>query len=82
MDVPEIIPVPITPEVRKNLTPAAVKRSEPPFHDPERQDSDEERRSKKRRGGRDSPCDVPAETDPDAGPDGGARRGTRVDIHV
>lgn len=34
MEVPEIIPVPLMPEIQKNLIPAAVKRSEPPIFGP------------------------------------------------
>lgn len=50
MDVPEIIPIPLQPEVQKNLTPSAVKRSEPPIFDPE-QDGNHEEHKKKRKSG-------------------------------
>lgn len=52
MEVPESIPIPLEPEIQKNLIPAAVKRSEPPFFEPEREGNGE-RQGKKRKRGRD-----------------------------
>ncbi len=79
MNVPEIIPIPLQPEVQKNLTPAAVKRSEPPIFDPER-DGGSEKREKRRKSGRRarrnprSPDDRPQSDEPD--------RGTRINIRA
>lgn len=80
VNVPEIIPIPLQPEVQKNLTPAAVKRSEPPIFDPEREDGSEEEREKRRKSGRraqrhpQNPDDPPQSNEPG--------RGTRINIRA
>ncbi|MDP6977449.1 MAG: hypothetical protein QF570_02470 [Myxococcota bacterium] len=54
MDVPEIIPVPLAPDTQKSLTPSAVKRSHPPFHDPRKEgEGQADARKKRQRAGGD-----------------------------
>ncbi len=77
MEVPETIPIPQQPEVQKNLTPAAVKRSEPPIFDPERDGSDEKPRKKRKRGHRSG--HEPGEQDDRSQPDD-PDRGGRINI--
>jgi hypothetical protein len=69
----------MVPEVQKNLTPAAIKRSEPPFFDPEREGKAEGQRKKRRR--RRHPR--PDAGEPGAGtPSDEPGRGSRVNIRA
>ncbi len=77
MDIPEAIPIPQQPEVQKNLTPAAVKRSEPPIFNPERDGTDEQPKKKRKRGYRTGR--EPGEQDDASQPDD-PDRGRRIDI--
>ncbi|MCH7598224.1 MAG: hypothetical protein IH881_04770 [Myxococcales bacterium] len=81
MDVPDSIPIPVQPEPQKNLIPAAVKRSEPPIFDPERDGSGEGHR-KKRRTRRD-PTATSHEHEPEnQDPAGEPDRGSRINIRA
>ena len=79
MDAPETIPIPLVPEIQKNFIPAAIKRSEPPICDPEREGATDARRKKRRRGrnGRAGSHDADHRTPADE-PD----RGTRINIRA
>lgn len=79
MEVPESIPIPLVPEVQKNLIPAAVKRSEPPIFDPDRETGGEGNHKKRKqgRGGGAGSHDPDLETPTDE-----ADRGTQINIRV
>lgn len=82
MEVPETIPIAITPETQKTLTPAAVKRADPPFHDPERESGRDGSRSKRRRK---PPCDHDGETEEleaSQYESSKATRGSRIDVRA
>jgi len=78
MDIPEIIPLPITPEDSKSLIPSAVKRSHPAFHDPRKEGGHEPGRDRKRKR---SPGVAGAETTSSGQPDE-ETRGRSVDVHA
>ncbi len=78
MEVPEIIPVPLMPEIQKNLIPAAVKRSEPPIFDPEREGGTDARRKKRRRGRGKAGSHEPDPRTPADEPDRGAQINIRA----
>ncbi len=82
MDVPEIIPVPLAPDTQKSLTPSAVKRSHPPFHDPRKEGEQpgDPRKQRKRKPGpaaEDEHGTDAAEDDPTSD-----TRGRRIDVRA
>lgn len=82
MEVPESIPIVITPETQKNLTPAAVKRAEPPVFGPERETCGDHRGSKRRR---EQACDRDGKGDEFNAPQdesSEATRGTRINVRA
>ncbi len=78
MDVPEVIPLPIAPEPQKGISPSAVKRSHPPFHDPRKQGEAPPHRERERRREREPQGHVtPDEVAPNEDV-----RGTRIDLRA
>ena len=78
IEVPENLPIPIQPDASKGLAPSAVKRSHPPFHDPNKEGEAQQRRKKKRERSSKAPSGeaAPEETaDDDA-------RGSRIDLRA
>ncbi len=84
MDVPEIIPVPLAPDTQKSLTPSAVKRSHPPFHDPRKEgERPGDPRKQRKRTRKPGPADGAEHgTDAAEGDPTSDARGRRIDVRA
>lgn len=76
MDIPEIIPLQITPDEDKGVAPTAVKRSHPAFHNPGRK-KDEKGDPRKRKRKKNAPDREPCADPPSEGESG---RGVKIDL--
>ena len=79
IDVPETLPIPITPDDAKGVAPGAVKRSHPPFHDPRKEGEAPPRREKERKRSRKATGDDDAQSEDRTNDDA---RGTRIDVRA